>query len=68
MIDINLSKYLNDYPYKNNLRIMFLREGEGIYRFGTKRVYIKIDKANIIKVRVGGGYMDIQDFLNTYTF
>ena len=47
---------------------MFLRESEGVYRFGTKRVYIKIEKGNVIKVRVGGGYMNILDFLNTYTY
>lgn len=46
---------------------MFLRESEGVYRFGQKRVYIKVEKGNTIYVRVGGGYMYIDDFIAKYT-
>ena len=42
---------------------MFLRESEGVYRFDMKRVYIKVEKGERIVVRVGGGFMDIEDFL-----
>ena len=42
---------------------MFIRESEGVYSFGSKRVYIKIEKGNTIKVRVGGGYMGIDEFI-----
>ena len=46
---------------------MFLRESEGVYQFGQKRVYIKVEKGDKILVRVGGGFMGIQDFITQYT-
>jgi hypothetical protein len=46
---------------------MFLRESEGVYQFGQKRVYIKIEKGKKLMVRVGGGYMNIDDFVNMYS-
>ena len=49
------------------MKILFLRESEGVYQFGQKRVYIKIGKGNQLVVRVGGGYMLIQDFIEQYT-
>ena len=45
---------------------MFMRESEGVYQFGTKRVAIKVEKDNI-KIRVGGGYLSIDEFLDQYT-
>jgi len=46
---------------------MFLRESEGVYQFGSKRVYIKVEKGDKILVRVGGGFMNINEFINQYT-
>ena len=48
---------------RNKLRIMFLRESEGVYRFGTKRIAIKCENNNI-KIRVGGGYLSIEEFID----
>ena len=45
---------------------MFMRESEGVYTFGSKRVAIKVEKNNI-KIRVGGGYLSIDEFLDQYT-
>ncbi len=45
---------------------MFLRESDGVYRFGTKRVAIKCENNNI-KIRVGGGYLSIEEFIDQYT-
>jgi len=42
---------------------MFLRESEGVYSFGQKRVYIKVEKGDQILVRVGGGFMHIDSFI-----
>lgn len=66
-IDVALGDFLNDYPEKSELKIMFLRESEGVYRFGSKKVYIKIEQGNKILVRVGGGYMHINEFIEKYT-
>ena len=43
-----------------------MRESEGVYEFGSKRVYVKVDKDKI-NVRVGGGYLSIDEFLDQYT-
>lgn len=67
MIDLNLANYLNLYPEKEKRKILFLRESEGVYQFGQKKVYVKVESGNRIKVRVGGGYMSIDDFLELYT-
>jgi hypothetical protein len=45
---------------------MFMRESEGVYQFGSKRVAVKVEKDNI-KIRVGGGYLSIDEFLDQYT-
>jgi hypothetical protein len=45
------------------MKIMFLRESEGVYRFGQKRIYVKVEKGDKILVRVGGGFMHIEDFI-----
>ena len=66
-IDQNLAMYLNSFPEKEKMQILFLRESEGVYQFGQKRVYMKIEKGNQIKVRVGGGFMHINDFIEQYT-
>lgn len=46
---------------------MFIRESEGVYQFGQKRVYIKCEKGGQILVRIGGGFMHIEDFIDKYT-
>jgi disulfide oxidoreductase YuzD len=33
-IDNRLADYLNSIKDENKLRILFIREGEGVYRFG----------------------------------
>ena len=45
---------------------MFVRESPGVYTFGTKKVFIKVYN-NRIMVRVGGGYLSIDEFLEQYT-
>lgn len=45
---------------------MFLRESEGVYLFGQKRVYVKVEKGDKLLVRVGGGFMQIDDFVQQY--
>lgn len=65
-IDMRLADYINNYPDRSRLKIMFQRESEGIYLFGTKRVNIRVDNNNI-NVRVGGGFLSIDAFIEQYT-
>ena len=65
-VDKKLAEYINNYPERNKLKIMFMREQEGVYQFGTKKVYVRVDKDKI-NIRVGGGFLSIDEFLDQYT-
>lgn len=65
-IDRKLAEYINNYPDRSRLKIMFMRESDGIYQFGAKKIFVRVEKDKII-VRVGGGYLTIDEFLDTYT-
>ena len=43
-----------------------MRQSEGIYQFGTKKVYVRVDHDKI-NIRVGGGFLSIDEFLDQYT-
>ena len=47
-IDKKLADFLNNFPDRQRLKVMFLRESEGVYLFGTKRVFVKVEKDKII--------------------
>ncbi|CDW76691.1 gas2 domain containing protein [Stylonychia lemnae] len=61
--DVELAKYINDYPDRNKLRIMFMKESEGVYQFGSRRVYVKVERDKI----QGGGFLSIEEFIDIYT-
>ena len=65
-IDMKMAEFINNYPDRNKLKIMFMRESEGVYEFGSKRVNVKIEKGRI-NIRVGGGYLSIDEFLDQFT-
>jgi len=48
-----------------NLDIPVQRLGEGNYMFGSRKIYCKIMNDKLV-VRVGGGFMLIDEFLATY--
>lgn len=62
-IDQKLADYINNYPDRTRLKVMFLRESSGIYEFGSRKIAIKVEKDNI-KIRVGGGYLSIDEFID----
>ena len=66
VIDKRIAEYLNNYPDRQKLKIMFMRESEGVYQFGSKRIAVRVDKDKI-NIRVGGGYLSIDEFLDQYT-
>ena len=63
-VDIALSEYINSLD--DPIPIPFTRENEGIYLFGTKRIFLKLEN-NKIRIRVGGGYTNIEEFIEIYT-
>ena len=60
-----------DYVNTKATDVPFTREDHGIYVFGSKRVFVRLEHGRIISniylVRVGGGYMKIEEFLEVYT-
>jgi len=43
-----------------------MRESDGVYQFGSRKVCVRCDKDRI-SIRVGGGYLSIDEFLDQYT-
>ena len=64
--DKKLAEYINNYPDRQKLKIMFMRESEGVYEFGSRRVMVKVERDKI-QIKVGGGYLSIDEFLDQYT-
>ena len=62
-VDMKVAEFINNYPDRNKLKLMFMRASEGVYEFGSKRVIIRVEK-NKIQIRVGGGYLSIDEFLD----
>ena len=65
-VDMALADYLNNIADKSKLQVMFIRLNPGVYSFGSKKVCIKVDNGKI-NIRVGGGYLRIEEFLEKYT-
>ena len=63
LVDKKLAEYINNYPDRQKLKIMFMRESEGVYQFGTKRIYVKCVKDKI-EIKVGGGWLSVDEFLD----
>lgn len=60
-IDELMAAYLNNFE----LDIPFQRLSEGNYLFGTRKIQAKIMNDKLV-IRVGGGFMLIDEFLTTY--
>lgn len=56
-----MAKYINECPYM----VPIERISEGNYMFGNRKAYGKIMNGKLI-IRVGGGYMTIEEFLKQY--
>ena len=51
-----IAEYINNFPDRQKLKIMFMRESDGVYQFGSKRVPVRVDASKINNC-VGGGYI-----------
>lgn len=61
LIDQMLSHYVN----QANCPVPIRKIGNGFYLFGTKKIYAKILNGKLV-IRVGGGFMIIEEFIATY--
>lgn len=56
---------LNYYMNHTNCPVPVRKIGNGFYLFGTKKIYAKILNGKLV-IRVGGGFMIIEEFIATY--
>jgi hypothetical protein len=66
VIDKRIAEYINNYPDRQKLKILFIRESEGVYQFGSKRIHVNV-KNDKINIKVGGGFLSVDEFLDQYT-
>jgi len=59
--DERMAIYMNNF----DLDVPMVRSGEGNYVFGTRKIFAKIMNEKLV-IRVGGGFMLIEEFLPTY--
>lgn len=60
-VDELMAVYLNGMK----MPLPVKRMGDGNYLFGTKKIYARIMQGKLV-IRVGGGFMSIEEFINTY--
>jgi Growth-Arrest-Specific Protein 2 Domain len=58
LIDELIAKYFNALPKPMPIK----RLGDGFYIFGTRKIYVKLMNGKLV-VRVGGGFMSIDQFM-----
>ena len=63
-LDFALGNYLNSRDL--GLSVPFIREGGGVYVFGTRKILINYER-NKLTVKVGGGFLPIEEFINAYS-
>lgn len=61
MVDELLAQFIN----LANCPVPIKRLGGGFYLFGLKKIYAKILNGKLV-IRVGGGYMIIEEFIQSY--
>lgn len=65
-VDVKMAEFINNYPDRSKLKMMFMRDSSGVYEFGTKRVTVTIERGRI-QIRTGGGFLSIDEFLDQFT-
>ena len=60
-----LDEMLGQYIHQANCPVPIKKLGNGYYIFGTRKIYAKIMNGKLV-IRVGGGYMVIEEFISTY--
>ena len=46
-IDLRLAEYINASANPNKLTTLFIRERDGVYQFGTKRIFVKMEGGKV---------------------
>ena len=49
-MDRNMSEAISSLNDPTKIKLMFIREGEGVYQFGSKKIYVKIEQDKIYSI------------------
>jgi len=60
-----VDELFGDYINKLNCPVTINRLGNGYYTFGTRKIFAKVINGKLV-IRVGGGYMGIEEFMRYY--
>ena len=63
--DAKLADFINKSDSEKRMKCLFVRESEGHYSYFTKKVIMKMENSNLI-IRVGGGFMSIDEFIEQH--
>jgi len=51
-IDLSLAKFINAQSDPKKLKSLFLRETKGVYQFGSKKVFVKLEADKILRIYI----------------
>lgn len=57
-----MADYINNFPDRKRLKLVFMRESEGVYQFGSNKVIVKLMR-DTLQIKSGGGFLGIDQFL-----
>lgn len=66
LADIINTSDKNTETSMNKAKLLFVRESEGVYTYCKKKVFMKVMEEDRLIIRVGGGYMSLEEFIDTF--
>ena len=60
-----LDELLGNYVNETGCPVPIKRLGNGFYMFGSRKIFAKVLNGRLV-IRVGGGYMVIEEFISSY--
>ena len=64
-VDAKLADFINKSDSEKRMKSLFVRESEGRYSYFTNSVIMQVKNNNLI-LRVGGGFMSIDEFIEQH--
>jgi len=66
-VDVTLADFINNYPNREYIKILFLRVKEGHYQFGKKKVNISLNNNDQLVVKLQSKTYGIKEFIEKYS-
>lgn len=64
-VDTKLADFINRADPDKRMKCLFVRDSNGHYNYFTRKVIMEVKNNNLI-LRVGGGYMSIDEFIEQH--